>query len=833
MNFYPKHHHILMDFHASLAYIVIMNKKVLKTLEYDKITSLLSKRATCNAGRDKCLSLRPLDKKEDIEKLLNETEAALNRILKYGHFSVSGACDPAEYAPVLEKGGTLSAGELLRIAALITVSEACASYAANGREPVNDCLSTHFEAIVPLSDLRRTITKAIISEDEIADDASAELKNIRRELRIGGDRIRSKLNEMLSSSIRDCLMEPIITSRQGRYCLPVKAEYKSRVPGLVHDQSGSGATLFIEPLAVVELNNNLRELALSENEEIRRILAELSAEVAKQLPFLKESFYHISELDFIFARAAYSLDINAVRPKLNTDGRLNLRRARHPLLEPDSVVPIDVSLGTDFKLLIITGPNTGGKTVSLKTVGLLQLMGQSGLFIPAGDNSSLSVFSEIYADIGDEQSIEQSLSTISSHIKNIIYILKRTTGHKSLVLLDELCAGTDPIEGAALATAILDKLKNDDVRVMATTHYSELKEYALSTAEVENACCEFDVSTLSPTYKLLIGVPGKSNAFAISEKLGLSHELVEDARSRISEEQRSMEELMLKLEESRAEIEKDKAAISEERRRAEQARKDISDRQEKLRLQRDQILQEANEKASNILRDAKNTADAAIRSLNKYGSADADISKLEKTRGNLGKKLSHTQSESVKRSDPNRGKHKKVRPEDIHIGDKVRVISLNITGTVHTLPNDRGELNVHMGILNSDVKLSDIELIPEENPYSDKSRGGLRKKVSREGSSGNSGGTHYSSFGKAATISPEIQLIGMTTDEAIVVLDKYLDDAYLAHLSPVRVVHGKGTGALRKAVNEYLRRNPHVVSHRLGEFGEGDAGVTIVELKTE
>ena len=801
-----------------------MNKKVLKTLEYDKILERLASKATCTSGKNACLLVRPSDQKDDINLLLDETSDAIDRTIKYGHFSAAGAYDPSEYAPALEKGGTLSAAELLKVAGLLSVVESALSYASESKDPINDSLSHHFEDLTSLENLRRDITKAIISEDEIADGASSELKRIRRELRQGGDRIRSKLNDLLSSSVRDCLMDPVITIRQGRFCLPVRAENKSRVPGIVHDQSGSGATLFIEPMAVVELGNDLRELELSEIEEIQRILATLSTAVAEQLPYLSADFDHIVALDLIFARAGLALEMKAARPSLGTDGRLSLRHARHPLLDQKTVVPIDVSLGDDYNLLIITGPNTGGKTVSLKTVGLLQLMGQSGLFIPTDDRSSISVFSEIYADIGDEQSIEQSLSTFSSHIKNIIYILKRTAGVKSLVLLDELCAGTDPVEGAALATAILDQLRLQNVRVMATTHYSELKEYALSTGGVENACCEFDVATLSPTYNLLIGVPGKSNAFAISEKLGLPHDLVEDARNRISEDQRSLEEIMRDLELKRAEIDRDRETIARDRKAAEEAKRDAAERQKKLRQQRDQILQEANEKAANILRDAKHTADAAIRSVNKYGSADADIVKLEKTRGNLGKKLSHTQSESIKRSDPDRGRHKKVRPEDIHIGDMVKIISMNLTGTVHSLPNDRGEVNVNMGILNSNVKLDDLELIPEDSPYA--SRKGKKTDTG-------SGVKKSSSFSKAATISAEIQLLGMTTDEAVAVLDKYIDDAFLSHLSPVRVVHGKGTGALRKAVHDYLRRNKHVSSYRLGEFGEGDAGVTIVELNID
>ena len=791
----------------------VMNKKVLHVLEYFKIIERLSAEATGESGRRRCEALRPSDDKDEIEKRLEHTEDAFNRIVKLGKPSFSQNNDPKEYERRLSvDGAALSAGELLDIAGLLRNVDEALKYGRFGKDEIQDSLTGYFDELGSLGDIRKEITRCILSEDEIADDASPRLKEIRRALRGGNDRIRSRMNEILNSSVRDCLMEPVITLRQGRFCLPVKAEYKSKVAGIVHDQSGSGATLFIEPMSVVELGNSLREQELFEKEEIARILLSLSEAVSNNMPVIMADHEILTELDFIFACASLALKENAVRPVVGTDGIVSLRGARHPLLEPSDVVPIDITLGDDYTLLIVTGPNTGGKTVSLKTVGLLTLMGQSGLFIPALDRSRISIFTEVYADIGDEQSIEQSLSTFSSHMMNIIQTLKHIRGSDYLVLLDELCAGTDPIEGAALATAILDRIKSTGARCMATTHYSELKSYALTENGAENACCEFDVATLSPTYRLMIGVPGKSNAFAISEKLGLPKALVEDAKGRISEEQRSMEELMRELEEKRSLIEKDRAFIDAEKEKLRKEKSTVDEKSRKLKEQRERILREANEKASNILSDAKQTADAAIRKVNKYGSADADIVALEKTRGNLGKKIKHTK-EAATKNERQDTRHKALRPEDVRIGDRVRVLSMGISGTVHTLPDKKGELVVLMGIMQSKVKLNDLELLPEED---------VSKTVSK---------ASHRSFSKAASISPEIQLLGMTTDEAIAVLDKYLDDAYISHLESVRVVHGKGTGALRSAVSQFLRKHPHVEEYHQGEYGEGDAGVTIVTFK--
>ena len=806
-----------------------MNKKVLKTLEYDKIVERLSALATCDAGRAYCEKLSPQSRISDIIKYQSQTEDALTRVMKYGSVSFSGTHDISDYMRILEIGSSLGAAELLRISQLLLVADRikrCGVGDERGNE-IKDSLSGFFAELAPIEPLRKEISRVIISEDEIADDASPELLSIRRNLGRMGDRIRSVLNEMLSKqSIRDGLTEAVITTRGGRYCLPVRSDYKSQIPGMVHDQSSSGMTLFIEPQSVVNLNNEIKELELREKEEINRILSELSARVAEHTDELKSDFTLLSRLDFIFAKANLALEQNASKPVMKQGGNIVLKGARHPLLDPAHVVPIDVTLGEDFHQLIITGPNTGGKTVALKTVGLLSLMGQSGLLIPAKDGSQLPVFDEIYADIGDEQSIEQSLSTFSSHMTNIVTILKglskesvskkdKGTGNHSLVLFDELCSGTDPTEGAALAIAILDRVRESGALSMATTHYAELKIYALETEDVENGSCEFDVKSLMPTYRLLIGVPGKSNAFAISKRLGLSKDIISAAEERMGDEEKSFEELLTDIEISRANIERDRRRIQSERAEIENLRKDIKDKQQRMEERRDRIIAEANEKAANILRDAKEQADAAIRNIHKYGDTNPDIARMEQERQKLGKKLSGTQSKASKpasKSTP----HKVPKASELHIGDMVRVISMGLSGTVHTLPDARGELDVQMGIMHSKVKLSDIELIPEEGAVQ-KSK---KAKVAR-------GAGAYS---KAASISPELMLLGMTVDEAIMKLDKYIDDASLSHLPQVRIVHGKGTGALRQAVHESLKRNRLVSSYRLGEFGEGDSGVTIVEL---
>ena len=796
-----------------------MNKKVLKTLEYDKIIERLASYATCEAGRSYCEKIGPQRKLSEAKKYMTQTEDALERLIKYGPVSFAGTRDMSEYMKHLEIGSTLGITELIRVADLLSAADRAKRYGGKdlrGNE-INDSLSTFFDELTPLNILKKEIDRVIISEDEIADDASQKLTSIRRQKARSGDRIRSVLNEMLSKqSIREGLTEAVITTRSGRYCLPVRSDYKSRIQGMVHDQSSSGMTLFIEPQAVVNLNNEVKELELKEKEEIARILAELSARVAEHSEEIKNDFVLLSRLDFIFAKASLALDMNATSPVIKEKGAIVLKKARHPLLDKDKVVPIDVTLGEDYHQLIITGPNTGGKTVALKTVGLLSLMGQSGLMIPASDGSSLVFFDEIYADIGDEQSIEQSLSTFSSHMTNIVTIIKGLEGKtdaNALVLFDELCSGTDPTEGAALAVAILDRVREAGALSMATTHYAQLKLYALSTEDVENGSLEFDVKSLMPTYRLLVGVPGKSNAFAISKRLGLPKEIIEAAEKGLDEDDRSFEDILTDIEISRANIERDRRRIQSERAEIENLKKSTRDKQEKMEARRDKIIAEANEKAANILRDAKEQADAAIRNIHKYGDANPDISKMEQERQKLGKKLSFTQEKSIEPVAKER--HKAPKASELHIGDMVRVVSMGLTGTVHTLPDTKGEVDIQMGIMHSKVRLSDLELI-DETPSGPKNKA----KVARGAGA----------FSKAASISPELMLIGMTVDEAVMKLEKYIDDASLTHLTQVRIVHGKGTGALRKAVHESLKRNRLVSSFRLGEFGEGDAGVTIVEL---
>ena len=600
--------------------------------------------------------------------------------------------------------------------------------------------------------------------------------------------------------------------RGDRYCIPVKAEYRSQVQGLIHDQSASGSTLFIEPMAIVKLNNDLKELYVQEQDEIRKILASLSEEAAQYIEEIRTDYRSLTDLDFIFARGALALTMRASRPILNEEGRIRIREGRHPLLDQKKVVPITVSLGDEFSLLIITGPNTGGKTASLKTVGLLTLMGQAGLHIPAGDRSEIAVFRQVYADIGDEQSIEQSLSTFSSHMTNIVSFLKKVDD-RSLVLFDELGAGTDPTEGAALAIAILSHLHKRNIRTMATTHYSELKIYALSTPGVENACCEFDVESLRPTYRLLIGIPGKSNAFAISGKLGLPGYIIDDAKKRLSEQDVSFEDLLSDLEASRRTIEKEQAEIAAYKKEAETLKRQAVQKQEKLEEQRDRIIREANEKANAILREAKEVADETIRNFHKFGKENISAAEMEKERERLRKKIKDTSaSASLKTNKPK----KTYKPSDFKLGESVKVLSMNLTGTIGSLPDARGNVTVQMGILRSQVNISDLEIIEEVSPYAPKRMNRTAKSKIK--------------MSKSLSVSPEINLLGKTVDEAVAELDKYLDDALLSHLNSVRVVHGKGTGALRKGIHEYLRRQKHVKSYRLAEFGEGDAGVTIVEL---
>ena len=792
-----------------------MNQKVLRTLEYNKIVERLAEYAFGADTKERCLSLLPSTSLSEIINAQQQTKDAMNRSLKKGRLDCSGIKPLSSAIRRVEIGGTMNIEELLGLCKLLETARRVKAYGRKEREDIpSDSLSELFDGLEPLSPLCDEIRRCIISVDEISDDASSNLKSIRRSIRSTGDRIHAQLNQMLNNqNVRNCLQDFVITMRNGRYCLPVKAEAKSQITGMVHDQSSSGSTLFIEPMAVVNLNNELKELSIKEQDEIAVILATLSAKAGEYIPAIETDYQILTELDFIFAKAAYALEYNGITPHFNTERKIRILKGRHPLLDAKKVVPIDISLGSDFDQLVITGPNTGGKTVSLKTVGLLTLMGQAGLPIPSGDRSELAVFDDIFADIGDEQSIEQNLSTFSSHMTNIIHILKEANEH-SLVLFDELCAGTDPTEGAALAVSILSYFHSRGIRTMATTHYSEIKIYALTTSGIENACCEFDVETLSPTYRLLIGIPGKSNAFAISKKLGLSDTLIEDARTRISSNEQNFEDLLSDLEASRITIEKEQAEINRYKSEIAALKQQLKNKQEKLDESRDAILRKAKEEANQILQEAKDTADEAIRNFNKYGTTRPSIQEMEKQRTNIREKMAANEKKSSKEKDT--AIYNPKVPKKLRIGDSVKVLSMNLTGTVHSLPNAKGDLFVQMGILRSQVNIKDLVLIEDAAPGS--------KKYAKTGAG-------KLKMSKSASVSTEINLIGKTVDEAISLLDKYLDEAYRAHLPSVRIVHGKGTGALRSAVQSHLKRQSYIKSFHLGEFGEGDAGVTIAEFK--
>ena len=791
-----------------------MNQKALKVLEYDKIIQLLAEQATSDAGKKRCLELVPMTDKQLITDAQAQTADALSRIYRKGNISFGGLKDPGFQMKRLEIGGCLNAAELLSICTLLEITRRAKAYSRENRDDLPaDSLDVLFAGLEPLTPLLEEIRRCILAEDEISDDASPALHSVRRTIRNINDKIHGAMNNLLNSSTtRSYLQDAVITMRNGRYCLPVKAEYKGQVPGMIHDQSSTGSTLFIEPMSVVKLNNDLKEAFLKEQEAIETVLAELSNLTAQYAAYLLDNYRILADLDFIFAKANLAKIQNGMAPIFNTEGRIRIRQGRHPLLDPKKVVPIDVHLGDTFHLLIITGPNTGGKTVSLKTVGLFTLMGQAGLHIPAKDRSELAIFDDVYADIGDEQSIEQSLSTFSSHMTNIVSILKHATP-QSLVLFDELCAGTDPDEGAALAISILDRLRQDDIRTMATTHYSEIKLYALSTTGVENACCEFSVQTLSPTYRLLIGIPGKSNAFAISSKIGLPADLIEDAKTRITKENENFEDVIADLEQSRLTIEKEQAEINRYKEEAASLKKQLEEKQERLNRSRDRVLQEANQQAAAILKEAKDLADETIRNFHKYGKTHMDASAMEKDREKIRKKMAKAQSKSSiqKKEQINHNVPKKLR-----LGDSVKILSMNLKGTVHTLPDAKGNLFVQAGILRYQTNIRDLILVNDDaTPAVHNTKTGAGKlKMS-----------------KSLSVSPEINLIGKTVDEALMELDKYLDDAYLAHLKSVRIVHGKGTGALRKAVQGHLKRQKYVKAFHLGEFGEGDAGVTIAEFE--
>lgn len=793
-----------------------MNTKVLTTLEYTKIIDLLTEKADSEPGKKLCRDLVPSTDLSTIRTAQRETKDALARLFRIGSTSFGSNRDLGFSIRSLEIGSSLSMSELLKLASFLDNVSRIKTYGKKEREDLpNDSLDAYFEGLTPITQLANEINRCILSEEEMADDASPKLKSIRRSKLSTNEKIHSQLTSMVNGAYRTFLQDAVITMRDNRYCIPVKAEYKSQVSGMVHDQSSTGSTFFIEPAAVVNLNNQLKELDLQEQEEIEVILGDLSSQAAVHTSELAADQKIMTTLDFIFAKAKLAMEQNATEPIFNTEHYIQIRKGRHPLLDKKKAVPIDVRLGKDFDLLVITGPNTGGKTVSLKTVGLFTLMGQAGLHIPALDRSELSIFSEVYADIGDEQSIEQSLSTFSSHMTRVVHILQHADAD-SLCLFDELGAGTDPTEGAALAIAILNYLHDRGIRTMATTHYSELKIYALSTNFVENACCEFDVETLRPTYRLLIGIPGKSNAFAISSKLGLSDEIIHAAKEQISKEDESFEDVIADLEQSRVTIEKEQQEIAEYKERIRTLQEQLQKKNEKIDQAKDKILRDANEKARAILQEAKDVADETIRDFNKAG-ASADIKELEKKRQKVRDKINEKNGKlALGNTQKKPADQKTVDPKKLKKGDSVKIISMNLKGIVNTLPDARGNLFVQCGIMRMQTNVNDLVPVKEETitaPALQRTNTGKLK------------------MSKSFSVSSEINLLGCTVDEAIAKLDKYLDDAYLAHLPSVRVVHGKGTGALRSAVQSHLKRLKYVKEYRLGEYGEGDAGVTIVTFK--
>ena len=788
-----------------------MNRKSLTTLEYNKIIDKLQSFAVSRDAKNKAAKLVPMTDIDKINVCLTETGDAVSRLYAKGCASFSGVSDVMGSVKRLEVGSCLNAHELLQISGVLSAAKAHKTH----YEETQDSLTPLYDSLDPVPSLYAQIKKCIISEDEISDDASANLKDIRRNIRLANDRIHTELNKILNNqALRNCLQDYVITSRQGRYCLPVKAEYKSQVPGMVHDQSATGSTIFIEPAAVVKLNNDIRELELKEEAEIQVILADLSAQAAEYTEQIATDYKVLVKLDFIFAKAQLARNWHCTAPVMNTEHYTNIKQERHPLIDPEKVVPIDINLGKDFNLLIITGPNTGGKTVSLKTVGLLTLMAQAGLYIPALDHSQIGIFNNIFADIGDEQSIEQSLSTFSSHMTNTIHILKNATSD-SLILFDEIGAGTDPTEGAALAISILNDLHQRGITTMATTHYSEIKIYALTTPGVENACCEFDVASLKPTYRLLIGVPGKSNAFAISKRLGLPEYLIDDATRRMDAEDIHFEDIISDLETSRATIRKEQEEIARYKKEITDLKAELKAKQQRLDERTDKIIKKANQEAAEILKEAKEYADETIKTMNKHGLS---VKELEKQRTAVRDKINKSQEKLAVKAAPPKA-HKASDISEFKEGIYVRILSMNLTGTVVGTPNTKGEVTVAVGSLTTKAKINNLEIItdykePEESKSGKSSTGQGRIKMS-----------------KSASISPEINLLGCTVDEAVARLDKYLDDAYISKLSQVRIVHGKGTGALRAGITAYLKGIPYIKNFRLGEAGEGDAGVTIVEFK--
>ncbi len=803
-----------------------MNQKALKTLEYTKIIAQLEEFAASEPGKKLCRELVPSTSLEEIRTWQAHTTDAVSRIRMKGSLSFAGTKDVGGSLKRLDIGSSLNIPELLALSSLLTAAARAKAYGRHeSDEEAFDSLEPYFAGLEPLTPLNNEIKRCIISEDEVADEASPGLSHVRRSMKNIASRIHNQMNALLNSN-RSYLQDGVITMRDGRYCLPVKAEYKNQVAGMVHDQSSTGSTLFIEPMAIVRLNNELRELEIQEQKEIQAVLASLSEQAAPHIDAIRMDMELLGQLDFIFAKAGLSRHYRCSSPVFNDKGYIHIKDGRHPLLDPKTVVPINIWLGKDFDLLVVTGPNTGGKTVSLKTVGLFTLMGQAGLHIPAWEGSELAVFDEVFADIGDEQSIEQNLSTFSAHMTNTVRILNQADA-RSLCLFDELGAGTDPTEGAALAIAILSFLHNMKCRTMATTHYSELKVFALTTPGVENASCEFSVETLRPTYRLLIGVPGKSNAFAISQKLGLPDYIIEDARSHLEAKDESFEDLLASLESSRLTIEKEQEEIKAYKEEISQLKTRLTQKEERLKERQDKMMKNAAEEAQRILREAKETADQTIRQINKLGTAAGYNKELEAERAKLRDQLKKTDDKLAVKA---KGPSQPISPKKIKIGDGVKVLSLGLKGTVSSLPNAKGDLFVQMGILRSQVNIRDLELLKEDDISATLSDGSGGRNIWTP-AKGKGTGSGKIKMSKSFSVPTEVNLIGMTVDEAMPVMEKYLDDAYLAHMPSVRVVHGRGTGALKNAVHQRLRKLKYVKEFRLGEFGEGDSGVTIVTFK--
>jgi mutS2 family protein len=786
-----------------------MNEKALKTLEYDKIINMLVSYASSELGRKKCETLLPIIDYDTIISEQKETSDAVNRIRLKGSTNFGNAKDIYASLKRLEMGSPLSIIELLNVGKLLSNVSKVKGYGYHEEDENFDSLEHYFRELDPILVIEKEISKCIISEDMIADSASSELSRIRRQQKNITSKMHSELNTILNAH-REYLMDNVITMRNGSYCLPVKSEFKNKVQGIVHDQSATGSTFFIEPLAVIRMNNELRELEIKEKKEIEIILERLSNMVSPYTEVIRLNLKFLSHLDFVFAKAHLSKAMSASEPIFNKNKYINIKDGRHPLLDSKEVVPINISLGDTYDLLIVTGPNTGGKTVSLKTIGLFTLMGQSGLHIPAFESSQLSVFDEVFADIGDEQSIEQSLSTFSGHMTKIVDILEKADSN-SLCLFDELGAGTDPTEGAALAISILSFLHRMKTRTVATTHYSELKVFALSTPMVENASCEFDIQTLRPTYRILIGVPGKSNAFAISRKLGLSEHIIEEAKTHLETDAKSFEDLLVKLENDRIIIEKERLEIEKYKREAERFKSYYQNQNKRLEETKEKIIENAKKEAEDILSKAKQTADTTINNINKIASGAGLGSALEKERDTL-----RTSIKSLEKPKKEVEKTKTDKKLKLKLGDTVRILSMNTTGDVVTLPNEKGTFYVQIGILRSQVNLSDVELVSENN---------TAKKTSPSFSS-----QRNSSLMKSANISYEINVIGMNVDEACFELDKYLDDALLAHLEYVRIIHGRGTGALQKGIHAYLKQQKFIKSYKFAEFDDGGNAVTIVRF---